>query len=116
MQNITARTAESEVITRSVSSFQSKNHNKRVQKNNHITILLLFITNMFQIKLQLQFKMLSKKYNTSGISHNLAVKKTETRKLLERSKSSKQRSTNHDAFRFQTKIKNDSKAITKEVK
>ena len=87
-----------------------------MQKNNDIAILLLFITNMCQIKLELLFKMLSKKHNTSGISQNVTVKKTETLKLLERSKSSRQGSTNHDAFRFQTKRENDSKAITKEVK
>ena len=88
-----------------------------MQKNNDMAKLPLFIKNMCQIKLELLFKMLSKKHNTSGISQSLTVKKkTETLKLLQRSKSSRQGSTNHDSFRFQTKIENDNKAITKEVK
>ena len=55
--------------------FSLKIITKRCKKNNHTTILRLFIINMFQIKLELRFKMLSKSYNTFGISQNLEVKK-----------------------------------------
>ena len=53
--------------------FSIKIITKMCKKNNHI-LLRLFITNMFQIKLELYFKMLSKNNNTFGISQNLEVK------------------------------------------